>query len=162
MPVIQDPGGYPGKSEFEKLGSMFTIITLLALLTALVLVSNTMSTVIGEQTGEIAAMKAIGARRRDIRRLYLRTTLLFGVLGALVGAILGVVFANLLVGFFADLGFGISAQWGVSVPIVIASLIVGLIAPPARERCPPSWGRASAAGRGAPRLRLSGWWTGPA
>ena len=85
MPVIQDPGGYPGKSEFEKLGGMFTIITLLALLTALVLVSNTMSTVIGEQTGEIAAMKAIGARRRDIRRLYLRTTLLFGVLGAARG-----------------------------------------------------------------------------
>src|SRR5205814_10668081 len=40
MPVIQDPGGYPGKSEFEKLVGMFTIITLLALLTALVLVSN--------------------------------------------------------------------------------------------------------------------------
>ena len=130
MPLIQDPGGYPGKSEFEKLGGMFTIITLLALLTALVLVSNTMSTLIGEQTGEIAAMKAIGARRRDIRRLYLRTTLLFGGLGAFVGAILGIVFANLLVGFFADLGFGITAQWGVSVPIVIASVIVGLIAPP--------------------------------
>ena len=130
MPVIQDPGGYPGKSEFEKLGGMFTVITLLALLTALVLVSNTMSTLVGEQTGEIAAMKAIGARRRDIRRLYLRTTLLFGGLGAVVGAALGVVFANLLVGFFADLGFGITARWGISVPIVIASVIVGLIAPP--------------------------------
>ena len=130
MPVIQDPGGYPGKSEFEKLGGMFTVITLLALLTALVLVSNTMSTLIGEQTGEIAAMKAIGARRRDIRRLYLRTTLLFGGLGAVAGAVLGIVFANLLVGFFADLGFGITARWGISLPIVIASLIVGLIAPP--------------------------------
>ena len=130
MPVIQDPGGYPGKSEFEKLGGMFTVITLLALLTALVLVSNTMSTLIGEQTSEIAAMKAIGARRRDIRRLYLRTTLLFGGLGAVAGAVLGIVFANLLVGFFADLGFGITARWGISMPIVIASVIVGLIAPP--------------------------------
>ena len=35
LPVIQDPGGYPGKSEFEKLGGIFTIVTLLALLTAL-------------------------------------------------------------------------------------------------------------------------------
>ena len=130
LPVIQDPGGYPGKSEFEKLGGIFTIVTLLALLTALVLVSNTMSTLIGEQTGEIAAMKAIGARRRDIRRLYLRTTVLFGALGALAGAVLGVVLSNLLVQFFADLGFGISAGWGISVPIVIVSVIVGLIAPP--------------------------------
>ena len=31
-------------------------------------------------------MKAIGARRRDIRRLYLRTALLLGVLGAVFGA----------------------------------------------------------------------------
>jgi putative ABC transport system permease protein len=130
MPVIQDPGGYPGKSEWEKLGGIFTIVTLLALLTALVLVSNTMSTLIGEQTGEIAAMKAIGARRRDIRRLYLRTTLLFGALGALAGSLLGILLANVLVQFFANLGFGISAGWGVSVPIVIASVIVGLIAPP--------------------------------
>ena len=37
-----------------------TVVTLLALLSALVLLSNTMSTLIGEQTGEIAAMKAIG------------------------------------------------------------------------------------------------------
>ena len=34
-------------------------------------------------------MKAIGARRRDIRRIYLRTALLLGALGALLGAALG-------------------------------------------------------------------------
>ncbi len=84
LPAIREPGGYPGKENFERLASVLNVITLLALLSALVLVSNTMTTLIGEQTGEIAAMKAIGARRRDIRRLYLRTALLLGAIGALI------------------------------------------------------------------------------
>ena len=130
MPVIQDPGGYPGKEEFDKLSGVFTVVTLLALLTALVLLSNTMSTLIGEQTGEIAAMKAVGASRRDLRRIYLRTALLLGAIGAVFGAGLGIVLANALVKYFAQLGFGIEAGFGVSVPILVASVIVGLAGPP--------------------------------
>ena len=42
-------------------------------------------------------MKAIGARRRDIRRIYLRTAGMFGVLGAVLGVALGIVISNLVV-----------------------------------------------------------------
>ena len=130
LPVFQEPGTYPGQASFESLASLLNVITLLALLSALVLVSNTMTTLVGEQTGEIAAMKAIGARRRDIRRLYLRTALLLGVLGAVIGTGLGILLANLLVGFFASLFFGIDASFGVSVPILLASLLLGVVGPP--------------------------------
>jgi putative ABC transport system permease protein len=130
LPQIREPGGYPGKDEFEGLASVLVVVTLLALLSSLVLLSNTMSTLVGEQTGEIAAMKAIGARRRDIRRLYLRTALILGALGGVLGAALGVVLSNLLVGFFATLFFGIDAGFGVSVPILLASLLLGLLGPP--------------------------------
>lgn len=129
LPLIQEPGTYPGKDGFESLASLLNIITLLALLSALVLVSNTMTTLIGEQTGEIAAMKAIGARRRDIRRLYLRTALALGAMGAAAGVVLGVLLANALVGFFASLFFGIDAGFAVSVPVVVASLALGLLGP---------------------------------
>ena len=44
--------------------------------------SSTISTLVSEQTPEIATMKAIGARRRQIRRVYLRTAALLGGLGA--------------------------------------------------------------------------------
>lgn len=130
LPVIQEPGAYPGKEEFAKIASILNVITLLALLSALVLLSNTMTTLIGEQTGEIAAMKAIGARRRDIRRMYLRTALLFGALGALLGGVLGVLLTNVLVQFLAELGFGIDATFGISVPVLAVSVIVGLVGPP--------------------------------
>ena len=36
-------------------------------------------------------MKAIGAGRKQIRHLYLRTAVLLGTLGALAGAVLGVL-----------------------------------------------------------------------
>jgi putative ABC transport system permease protein len=130
MPVIQEPGGYPGKESFENLASLLNIITLLALLSALVLVSNTMTTLVGEQTGEIAAMKAIGARRRDVRRIYLRTALLLGAAGALLGTILGVLLANAVVGFFASLFFGIDAGFGVAPGVLVASVALGLVGPP--------------------------------
>ena len=87
-----------------------------------------MTTLIGEQTGEIAAMKAIGARRRDIRRLYLRTALLLGAIGAVAGAALGVLLANALAGFLASMLYA-DAGFGVSIPIVLASLVLGIAGP---------------------------------
>ena len=48
-------------------------------------ISNTMTTLVAEQTGEIGIMRAIGARRRQIALVYLRTALLLGALGAVVG-----------------------------------------------------------------------------
>ena len=130
LPIIREPGTYPGKADFEGMASILNVVTLLALISALVLLSNTMTTLVGEQTAEIAAMKAIGARRRDIRRIYLRTALMFGVLGSVVGVVLGIVISNLLVGYFADLFFGIDAQFGISAPVLVASLVVGLVGPP--------------------------------
>jgi putative ABC transport system permease protein len=130
LPRIQEPGTYPGKDGFESMAGLFNVITLLALLTALVLVSNTMTTLVGEQTGEIAAMKAIGARRRDIRRVYLRTALLLGAIGAVIGTGLGVLLANGIVGLFASQFFYIDAGFGVSVPTLMASFVLGLVGPP--------------------------------
>ena len=130
LPVINEAGSYPGKADFESIAGVLNVITLLALLSALVLVSNTMTTLIGEQTGEIAAMKAIGARRRDIRRIYLRTALLLGVAGALLGAVLGILLANALVAFFASAFFYFDAGFGVSLPVLVASVVLGLLGPP--------------------------------
>ena len=56
---------------------------------ALVLIANTMTTLIGEQRREIGMMKAIGGTRRQIRRIYLRTALLLGAAGSVIGVALG-------------------------------------------------------------------------
>jgi ABC-type lipoprotein release transport system permease subunit len=89
-----------------------------------------MSTLIGEQTQEIAAMKAIGARGRQIRHVYLRTATLLGALGATVGAVLGIVISYTLTRYFASSFFAISAPFSVDVPVLLASIALGLLGSP--------------------------------
>jgi putative ABC transport system permease protein len=130
IPAIRKPGDYPGKEGFNQIASILTVVTFLALLSALVLLSNTMSTLIGEQTGEIAAMKAIGGSRRQIARIYRRTALMLGALGGLAGVVLGVVIANVLTGYFASLFYGIHAGWHVAPAVLVVSVLVGVLGPP--------------------------------
>jgi putative ABC transport system permease protein len=128
-PEIRTRGDYPGKALFGQVTTIMTMITLLALLSALVLLSNTMTTLIGEQTQEIAAMKAIGATGRQIKRIYRRSALLFGALGAVLGAGLGILLANLVVSFFGSRFYGISAGFHVDGTILAISLALGLVGP---------------------------------
>ena len=49
-PLSASPASTPARRCFEQIASVMTVVTLLALLSALVLLSNTMTTLIGEQT----------------------------------------------------------------------------------------------------------------
>jgi putative ABC transport system permease protein len=130
LPAIREPGTYPGKELFEQLASLMNVFTVLALLAAGVLVANTMGTLIGEQRREIGMMKAIGGTRRQIRGVYLRTALLLGALGAVLGVGLGVLIANGIVRFFGSTFFAVTPGFAVSVPVIVASLVLGLVGPP--------------------------------
>jgi putative ABC transport system permease protein len=129
LPAIRTPGDWPGKSRFNNLTSILYVITLLALVGALVLLSSTMSTLIGEQTPEIATMKAIGAGRKQIRHVYLRTAMLLGTLGAIAGVLLGVLLAWALTSYFASSLFAISVPFSIDVPVLLASIAAGVIGP---------------------------------
>lgn len=130
LPDIRKPGTYPGKELFDQLASLMNVFTVLALAAGLVLIANTMTTLIGEQRREIGMMKAIGGTRKQIRRAYLRTALLLGAAGSAIGVGLGLVVANAVVRFFGTTFFAISPGFEVSFPVLVASLVVGLVAPP--------------------------------
>ena len=130
LPQIRSHGDWPGKSVFSKITGVLDVVTLLALLGALVLLSSTISTLVSEQTPEIATMKAIGAGRKEIRRVYLRTTMLLGGLGATAGAALGMLLSWVLTSYFASSLYAISAPFSVDLPAVAASVALGVIGPP--------------------------------
>jgi len=130
LPEIRSTGDWPGKSGFDDVTKILSVVTLLALLGALVLLSSTISGLVGEQTPEIATMKAIGAGRKQIRRVYLRTAVLLGGLGALAGAVLGILLSWALTSYFASSLFAISAPFSVDLPVVAASIALGVIGPP--------------------------------
>ena len=130
LPALRKAGSYPGKDFFDQIGSLMNVFTVLALLSALMLIANTMTTLIGEQRREIGMMKAIGGTRRQIRRIYLLTALLLGAIGSVIGVALGVVIANAIVHYFGTSFFAISPGFGVVVPVIVASIVLGLVAPP--------------------------------
>jgi putative ABC transport system permease protein len=130
LPAVRAPGDWPGKEIFNKFSQLLYVVTMLALLCALVLIGNTMTTLVGEQTREIGAMKAIGGTGRQIAGIYVRTALLLGAIGSILGLVLGLVLANVLVNFFGSTFFAINSGFGVDLPIVAASLLLGVLGPP--------------------------------
>lgn len=130
LPTVRAPGDWPAKADTEQFAKFLGVITLFALLSALVLIANTMSTLVAEQTREIGVMRAIGGRRRDVARIYLRATLLLGGLGAAVGTALGVALSNALAVSFGQQFWAIDVGFGIDAPVVLASLALGLVAPP--------------------------------
>jgi putative ABC transport system permease protein len=129
LPQVRAAGDWPGKSSYTNYSKFFYVITVLALLSALVLIANTITTLIAEQTSEIGIMKAVGARRRQIAAVYLRTALLLGLLGTVAGVVLGAVVAYLLTRYFGSTLYGVSVGFGIDLPIVLASAAVGLLGP---------------------------------
>jgi len=130
LPQVRAAGDWPGKSSFQNFSKFFYVITLLALLSALVLISNTMTTLVAEQTSEIGIMKAVGGRRRQIAAVYLKTAVLLGGLGTVAGIILGILLAYVLTRYFGSTYYAAGVGFGIDWLIVLASALVGLLAPP--------------------------------
>lgn len=130
LPEVRAPGDWPGKEETEKFSQLLSVITVLALLSALVLIANTMSTLVAEQTGEIGVMRAIGARRRQVARIYVGAAALMGALGAVVGVALGVLISNALARSFGTTFWAVDVGFGIDPAVLAVSVTAGLLAPP--------------------------------
>ena len=125
LPYIRAPGQWPGQSGFSHLMAVLYIITVLAFGSALFLIAATMNTLIAEQAREIAILKALGGRRRQIAGITARTAAMLGLAGAIAGTILGVAVAYLLARYFAERFVDVSFGFGISVPVIVASLVAG-------------------------------------
>jgi putative ABC transport system permease protein len=125
LPATRAPGQWPGQAAFGRTKWLLYIITILAFLSALFLISATMNTLITEQAREIAILKTLGGRRGQIRGIILRTAALLGVAGAVPGTILGIVIAYLLAHYFAETIVDVSIGFGIAAVVVVASLLIG-------------------------------------
>lgn len=117
-------------------------IGLIALAIATLGISNALLAAVRERRREIGVLKAIGARDRDVVRLFLVEAGLLGVLGGLLGTLLGMALATavgtVVNGYLRSQGLeGVSPE--LPVPVVVASVMgAGLLAvlaggPPARR-----------------------------
>ncbi|HEX8006495.1 MAG TPA: FtsX-like permease family protein [Trebonia sp.] len=125
LPYTRAPGYWPGQTGFNDITAVLYIITALALSSALFLIAATMNTLIAEQAREIAILKALGGRRRQIGGITARTAAMLGLAGAIVGTAAGLAVAYLLARYFAGRIADVSFGFGVSVPVIAASLVAG-------------------------------------
>lgn len=71
------------------LSSFFTLIGLVALLAGAFGVINTMMMSISEQTREIGTLRAIGAQKNQVLKMFLSESLLIGLIGGVAGVLIG-------------------------------------------------------------------------
>ena len=125
LPLTRATGSWPGQASFNQLIALFLVITVMAVVCALFLIANTMNTMVVEQGNEIAILRALGGRRRQIAGVILRTAAALGAAGAIAGTALGIVVAYLLTRHLAAQLFSVHASFAISAPVVVTSLLAG-------------------------------------
>ena len=120
------PGTWPGSEDFGNFIVVFYVIAAVALVSALILIFTTMNTMVREQTREIGVMKAIGGTPRSIATGFLRTALLLGGIGTVVGITVGIPLSNWLMTFMSDEFGGTRVGWRLSGLALVLSVAVGM------------------------------------
>lgn len=122
---VRPDGQWPGEEDFDNFLVLFWVLAGMALFSALVLVSSTMTTLVREEAREIAIMKAVGGRRRRIIGSYLTTGAFLGAGGTVLGTAIGLTAVKLLFNYFGGL-MGVTPGWSVSWFGVGLALAVGM------------------------------------
>jgi putative ABC transport system permease protein len=106
---------------------VFSLLLVLGLVVALVAVAALQGRAVRERRGQLAVLRAIGFRRRDVRRLLLAEPLLAGGIGIVIGLAVGLGVLRLLFAVgFADLAFvlepgRLAAMTGLTAAVLVAA-----------------------------------------
>jgi len=87
--VFKDPQKHWGRPTIKGLNRVLQIMAVMSLVASVVLVFNTVTAIVTQQTNQIGILKAIGASQGKIVQLYLALILVFGVLALLIALPLG-------------------------------------------------------------------------
>lgn len=107
-------------SVLNKTRAVMVLMTALSLVAAAVAVANLMAAAISERSGELALLKALGARDGAVARLMLMETAVIACVGALIGMIAGFGVAQVI-------GFGVFGS-AISIRPMVFVLVFVLLA----------------------------------
>ncbi|TSC94345.1 MAG: putative ABC transport system permease protein [Candidatus Berkelbacteria bacterium Athens1014_28] len=126
-------------SQIQQIFNIFKLILgsfgLIALIVASIGMFNTLTISLLERMREVALLKILGARRRDISRLFLTEALIFGAIGGVLGTGMGILIGkitNFVLNIYATRGGGDAVSvfyfpiWLI-VTSVIFSILIGLL-----------------------------------
>jgi putative ABC transport system permease protein len=126
VPDVPEPGSWYGRDQVFRMVPLLYVIGFAALVSALILVSTTMNTIVSQQTAEIGVMKAIGGSRRTIMACYLRSVLLLGGIGTALGTAAGAFMSDRFGRFVQEELGGIRAMWSTNPWFLFVGVVAGL------------------------------------
>lgn len=126
VPDVRAPGSWHGRDQMFRMLPLLYVIAVMALASALILVSTTMNTIVSQQTAEIGVMKAVGGSRRAIVTCYLRSVLLLGAIGTAIGTVAGAFISDWFGRFVQENLGGIRPMWSTNPWFVVIGIVVGL------------------------------------
>lgn len=97
------PDEHWGKNFFDGLNLILQLLALVSLFMSVVLVYNTLSALITEQTHQIGVIKALGGSTGVIVRVYLSGVLVYGLLALFISLPLGAWVAHSAAAYFLDI-----------------------------------------------------------
>ena len=127
--MFQDPKKHWGRTFAEGTMVVLRVMAVVALLSSVVLILNTLTALITQQTNQIGILKAIGGTSRTIIEVYLTNVLVYGLLALFISLPLGMFVAFGMTRYFLSF-FNIDVNtFRFSTQAVILSMISALIVP---------------------------------
>ncbi len=126
---FQDPDEHWGRMFVEGLNLVLQILAVISVLASVVLVINTLTALITQQTNQIGIIKAVGGRTGTIIKIYLTGVLVYGILALIISLPLGAILAFGLTQWFLNL-FNIDYEvFQISTQAAIYQVLAAIAAP---------------------------------
>jgi putative ABC transport system permease protein len=101
--LYQDPDEHWGRMFVEGINAVMQVMAIVALALSVILVLNTMTALITQQTDQIGIIKAIGGRSSTLMRVYFVEVFILGLLALLIALPSSALFAFLMSQWFLNL-----------------------------------------------------------
>lgn len=127
FPVTLPDGTTPIDADIRQISTLIGMLGVMAGAVALILLASTTNTLITERTREVAVMRALGARRRPLRRRLRRIATGITAVSLLLGLPLGVLISNTIARMVLEKFVGITPDVAVDWRVVGGSAVAALI-----------------------------------
>lgn len=127
FPILMPDGSTPIDQDISQVSTLIGMLGVFAGLVALVLLASTTNTLITERTREVAVMRALGGRSRQLRRRLRRIALGITGVALLIGLPLGIAISNVIARMVLEEFVGITPSIAVDWWVVGFSAVGVLI-----------------------------------
>ena len=122
--IAVDPRAVAGE-PLQQLRPLLALVTVLSVVIGAGVVGNTLWLAVVERRREIGLLRAAGAARRDVFRLFLAEALFLAAIGAAAGVLAGILLAGILVRQLAPGDLGVPAV-SIGAGAVLGSIAIGV------------------------------------